>query len=164
MMQKRLGNKIAEVDNMGFVPDDAIWYLAELIMEITVAGATRNVVHRNLMLIRADSPDEAYDKALKLGYEAETEYQNPLGQGVQIKFKGIAQLDVVYDEFSHGAELKYEECAGISPQEIASWILPKEKLRVFVPPPDPARKRDPDYRSQEVLEMVEDRRRRSETE
>ncbi len=139
---------------MAYVPKDALWYLAEFIMEITVAGAARNVVHRNLMLIRADSPDQAYDKARKLGYAGETEYTNPLGQVVQIRFRGIAQIDVVIDELSDGAELKYEEQTGVSAEEIANWIRPRERLRVFLPPPDPARRRDPDYRSQEVLDMV----------
>ena len=39
--------------------------------EITVEGESRNVVHTNLLLVRADSPEEAYEKALELGAEGE---------------------------------------------------------------------------------------------
>jgi hypothetical protein len=52
---------------MGYIPEDAKWYLAEIVEEITVEEDSRNVVHRNLHLIRADSPEEAYRKAIELG-------------------------------------------------------------------------------------------------
>ena len=52
----------------------AEWYLAELVMKITVAGDPRNVVHQNLTLIRASSADEAYEKAIKIGKDGEDEY------------------------------------------------------------------------------------------
>jgi len=142
---------------MGHIPKDARWYLADLVMEITVSGAIRNVVHRNLTLIRADSPEQAYLKATRLGQEAETSYENPERQWVEIKFRGIAQLDVVYEELEDGAELKFEEQVGIPSEEIERGILPKEQLRVFLPSRDPERKRDPDYRSQEVLDEVAER-------
>jgi hypothetical protein len=52
---------------MGFIPKDPKWYLADIVEEIRVAGDWRNVVHTNLILVRADSPDEAYEKAMALG-------------------------------------------------------------------------------------------------
>lgn len=60
-----------EKENMGFVPNNAKWYLTEIVEEITVADTVANKVHRNLILIRADSPDEAYEKAVRFGREAD---------------------------------------------------------------------------------------------
>jgi hypothetical protein len=52
---------------VGYVPNNAEWYLAELVQELVVADDPRNVIWRNLTLIHASSPDDAYEKALGLG-------------------------------------------------------------------------------------------------
>ena len=52
---------------MGYIPKDAKWYLADIIQQITVEDDPRSVVHTNVVLVRADSPEEAYEKALALG-------------------------------------------------------------------------------------------------
>jgi hypothetical protein len=52
---------------MGFVPKNAEWYLAEIVEELTVADDPRNVVWRNLTLVHANSPEDAYEQALRLG-------------------------------------------------------------------------------------------------
>src|SRR5437762_11462660 len=59
---------------MAYIPENAKWYIATLIEEITVQGDARNVVHKNLVLVRADSPGEAYEKAQLLGKQAEASY------------------------------------------------------------------------------------------
>jgi hypothetical protein len=41
---------------MAYIPKDAKWYIAELVMEFQIEGESRNVVHVNIVLIRADSP------------------------------------------------------------------------------------------------------------
>jgi len=51
---------------MAFIPKESKWYLAWLVEEITVEDDPRNVVHTNLMLVRADSPGEAYEVRLNL--------------------------------------------------------------------------------------------------
>ena len=71
---------------MGFVPADAEWYLAELMQELTVEEGSRNVVWRNLTLVHANSPDEAYEKALSLGPAGDTEYLNPSGKAGDYSF------------------------------------------------------------------------------
>lgn len=45
---------------MVHVPQDAKWYVAELIEEIAVEGDTRTIVHKNLVLIESGSPEEAF--------------------------------------------------------------------------------------------------------
>ncbi|HVO59836.1 MAG TPA: DUF4288 domain-containing protein [Terriglobales bacterium] len=138
---------------MGYIPSDVEWFVAELVMEITVHGARCNVVHRNLILVHAQSPEEAYEKALRNGYDAETEYNNPKGQHVEIRFRGISKLDVVYDELIDGAELSFEEQLAVPETDIQKLILPKERLAAFTAP-NPGVERDPDYRSAEVMERA----------
>src|SRR5260370_3823593 len=118
---------------MAHIPPEAQWYVAELVVEITVEDDPRNVVHKNLVLIRADSPEEAYEKALSLGREAETFYENPAGKQVRFKFRGLSELNVIQDELDHGAELLYEQKVEVSDEEIKRWVLPKELLAVFQP-------------------------------
>jgi hypothetical protein len=52
---------------VGYIPDNAEWFVAELVEELTVADDPRNIVWRNLTLIRAKLPEEAYQRALALG-------------------------------------------------------------------------------------------------
>ena len=132
---------------MGFIPEDAKWYIADLLEEITVSGETKNVLHRNSILIRADSPEEAYEKAGNFGRNSETSYLNSKNQDVIIKFRGIAELEVIHDLLEDGAELTYTERIGVPEEEIARLILEKEELSVFRPI-NPSS--GPDYGSREI--------------
>jgi len=137
---------------MAYIPTEAQWYIAELVEEITVEDDPRNVVHKNLVLIRAGSPEGAYDKALSLGREAETSYENPAGKHVRFTFRGLSELNVIHDELDDGAELLYEQKVGVPHHEIEKWVLPKEQLAVFrsIAPGD-----WPDYSSKETMDDVE---------
>ena len=134
---------------MGHIPKNAKWYVAEVVEEITVEGDPRNVVHLNLLLIRADSPDEAYERALRLGKQAEIKYENASDKQVSIRFRGLKHLGVVHDELEDGAELRYSERIAVTEQEMAKLLTPKEQLEVFRPirPSE-----GPDYSSQEVIQ------------
>jgi len=125
-------------------------------MEITVSGAAQNVVHRNLMLVQADSPDKAYEKAIGFGQKAETSYNNPKGQQVLITFRGVRRLEEMYEALEDGAELTFEEFVGIPREQIESWIPPKGELSAFVPP-KPGREHEPDYRSVDVMQLAVER-------
>jgi hypothetical protein len=134
---------------MAYVPPNAQWYVAELVEQITVAGDPRSVVHRNLVLIRADSPEDAYEKALLVGSDGEDAFENPAGKKVRIVFRGLSELSVVHDELDHGAELLYDERIGAPDEEIKRWLRPKEQLSVFR---SIDRDKSPDYSSGEILQ------------
>ena len=72
---------------MGFVPEDAEWYLAEIVQELTVEDDSRNLVWRNLTLIRENSPEAAYEKALNIGHSGDSEYLNPDVKLVKVRFR-----------------------------------------------------------------------------
>jgi Domain of unknown function (DUF4288) len=139
---------------VGYIPKDAEWYLAELVEELTVADDKRTMVWRNLTLIRANLPDEAYEKALDLGREAETEYLNPAGKLVRIRFRGISFMDVVHDPLEHGAELLFRSDTDLTEEQIEQLLRSKEELTIFQPP---RRLEGPDVASGEIVEELQDR-------
>ncbi len=134
---------------MSYIPPSAKWYVAELIEEITVEGDERNVVHKNLILVRADSPEQAYDRACELGKQSETAFDNPEGAKVSIRFRGIAYLNVVHDELEHGAELLFAQVVGVPETEILKLVVPRDRLTVFRPVES---LESPDYSCKEIVE------------
>lgn len=147
---KPLGNLGTDWERpMAHIPKGAIWYVAELVEQITVEGDSRNVLHKNMILIRADSPESAYQKALAIGKENELSYANPAGKLVEIAFRGLSELNVVHDELDHGAELAYEEQIGLSNEEIEKCVRSREELGVFRPPEPP---NGPDCSSKEIVD------------
>ena len=136
---------------MGFIPTNAKWYVADIVEEIRVGGDRRNIVHTNQTLIRADSPEEAYDKAIALGKQGTTKYKNPEGKTVTIRFRGLRDLNVVHDELDHGPEIGFDREIGVTQKRIKGWIVSKKKLGVFAPitPHE-----GPDYASAGVMEEL----------
>ena len=133
---------------MNYFSSNSKWYLAELVNEITVTGDLRNVIHKNLTLVRADGADEAYQKALAFGQQAELSYFNPAGQRVQIVFRGLAGLYVITDELEDGAEILFEERIGMPREDLEKWIKSKGELSVFRSPKPSI---GPDYSSGEIM-------------
>ncbi len=127
-----------------------MWYIADLIEEITVEGEADNVIHINSILIEADDDEAAYAAATAEGYN--DEYENPRGQLVQFRFLGLRDLIRIYDDLEHGAELMYEERVGVSQKDIASLVSARGDLAVFR---NPEARNGPDYTSKEIVEEAE---------
>ena len=133
---------------MGFIPKGAKWYLADIVEEIRVDGDHRNVVHTNQTLIRADSPDEAYRKAIALGKRGNMKHKNLEGKMVTIRFRGLRDLKVIHDELEHGAEISFSEDIAVSEKRIRTWISSMRKLAVFAPIQAPS---GPNYVDGEIM-------------
>src|SRR5262245_47805339 len=99
---------------MAYVPKDAHWFLATMIEEFQIEGAKRNVVHINYVIIEARSPQDAYKRAIKMGKQANHSYLNTHGKRVSVRFRGLGNLDVIYDRFEHGCEIMFCEKLGMS--------------------------------------------------
>lgn len=139
---------------MAYIPKDARWYLADVVLEHTVEGDPRNVVHVDIHLVEADSPERAYEKAMALGRGAEQVYTNTAGREVRVTFRGLRDLNVIHDALEDGAELTYEERVGVADAELATWLCPKDELAVFR---DSGFKRDlPNYMPESVMKSLED--------
>jgi hypothetical protein len=139
---------------VGYIPKDTEWFVAELVMETTVHGASQNVVDRNLILVRATNAEEAYQRATYWGHWGEHSYENPAGQLVETKFRGISKLDAVIEDIEDGAEIATERIKGVPSDEMDRWIPPKERLEAFVPPPPFGVPYDPDTSSREVMDKL----------
>jgi hypothetical protein len=118
---------------MAFIPADAKWYLADLVESISVEGDPRILVHVNTLLVRADSPAEAYSKAQQLGRQAKADWKNEAGKRVRIRFAGLRELNVIHDELQHGAELSYSVRTVRSAMAAKALTTPKRSLAVFAP-------------------------------
>jgi hypothetical protein len=61
---------------MGYIPPNAEWYLADIVIKIEVEDDPRIVVQTNLVLVHATGPDQANEKALERGKSAGHEQQD----------------------------------------------------------------------------------------
>ncbi len=144
---------------MSYIPPDAKWYLAHIVEQITVEtdhveDDPRYVVHTNKVLVRADSPDEAFAKAEELGRAGEISYENPAGKRVVITYRGLWDLNVIHGALDHGTELGYAEDIETDAAAIDRYVTPKSELGVFAPIEPP---HGPNYVSKDVVEMLRER-------
>ena len=138
---------------MGFIPKDACWYLADVVLEHVIDGDPRNVVHVNTHLIKAGSPNEAYKKALSLGRSNAQRYLNTDGKMVRVTFRGLRELNIIHEPLEDGAELTYEESVGVPRAELREWLRPKTALAVFAP--IAPRSASPNYMPESVMKQME---------
>ena len=139
---------------MAHIPDDAKWFIAQLVEEFRVEGSKRNAVHINYVLVEASRPAEAYQKAIKLGQQANNEYENPEGKKVIHRFVGLRDLDVIYFPIEHGCEIMFEERLGVGPAALGKLVRKKADLEAFRPVPLRRPPGRPDYSSKEIMDMV----------
>lgn len=119
-----------------FIPEGTEWYIAELVVVFTFIKATENLVHVDIVLVRADSPEIAYKKSIALGELKNEVFTNSDGEEVHTRFRGLRGLYPVYDRLEDGAELLYEKHKAVSEEDIKKMLTPKEKLVAFRPPSD----------------------------
>lgn len=137
---------------MAFIPDDARWYLADVVLEHIIEDDPRNVVHINTHLIEADSPAQAYKKAIALGRRARSSYVNTEGKQVRVIFRGLQQLNVIHEPLEDGSELTYHERVNVSEKRLKGMITPRSKLAVFAPI---EARRVPNYAPDSILQLME---------
>ena len=116
---------------MAWIPEDAKWYLADIVEEFQVEDEATSLVHVNLTLIRADLPEEAYEHSVEVGKQHETVYQNTDGKTVTVVFRGLRNLHVIYEPLEHGSEILYERKEDITEEQIAKLLRSKAELSVF---------------------------------
>jgi len=116
---------------MGYVPDDVRWFIADIVLKTRVDEDNRSVVHVNTTLIRANSAERAFIRAISLGKENEHVYENTDGKRVHVTFCGLNDLYAVQDSLKHGAELSYREEIGLNEEQVKGLVTPKDCLNAF---------------------------------
>ena len=134
---------------MAHQPRKMRWFVADLVIEITVEGDVRNVVHVNTVLVRARDLQHAYQRSLKLGRSQAWEpYLNPAGRKVSTRFVGLGFLGDVWGPLKHGVELVYAEHVGVPKATLARMVRSKKDL--LTPPEKRKHRKRPDYANGEI--------------
>ena len=110
------------------------WYLShELLYAETGKEAPTEclTVWENLILIRANSPAEAYKKAMKHGKMSEDKVRIN-GKPGKLRFLGLRDLVLIYDELEDGAELEWPETQ-FTRVKMRKLLRSKERLHAFNP-------------------------------
>jgi len=111
------------------------WYIAEIIERAEPKGITNQNPRRrcttwiNSVLIKADSPESAYDKALKVGKkDYETSYRTVVGIDIEWKVIGLANLIFISDDIEDGAEISWKDIGFVSANRGNNMVKSKEEL------------------------------------
>lgn len=105
------------------------WYVATLIIRCRVANEPAPYTcDEQIRLIRARSPEKAYEKAIKLGKEQEVNYLNENGEDVYWEFLGLEELHELEEPIRDSLEIRSRLSEQIDP---ALKVVPKERLWVF---------------------------------
>ena len=126
-----VGTQESKGESVAHVPLDARWYLADLVIQMDIEGDDYPLVHINTVLVNATDPEDAFTKAIELGKSEEMTYENTDHRQVRVRFRGLRELLVIYDELEHGAEMMFEERAGLGESEISALTTKKSDLSVF---------------------------------
>jgi hypothetical protein len=108
------------------------WYLAHEILYIEVNEALNQEsfwVWENLVLIQADNPEEALDKAMINGQNSEGPVEIHGIKGY-LTFKGLKNLILIYDELEDGAELEWMEYE-VNKEKLEQMVRTKQDMHAF---------------------------------
>jgi hypothetical protein len=116
------------------------WYIAEIIEKCEpVERNEKQELRRvttwgNHHLIKADSPEKAFDKAVKLGKEAEYKFTNSDKVEMEWIFVGIGELLPIYEDIEDGAELMWNDYGFISNRRTMRMPYKKKELMKLIKP------------------------------
>ena len=114
------------------------WYIVEIIEKCEpVERNEKQELRRvttwgNHHLIKADSPEKAFDKAVKLGKEAEYKFTNSDKIEMEWIFVGIGELLPIYEDIEDGAELMWNDYGFISNRRTMRMPYKKKELMKLI--------------------------------
>tara|TARA_R110002049_G_scaffold279876_2_gene458980 strand:- start:40 stop:456 length:417 start_codon:yes stop_codon:yes gene_type:complete len=119
------------------------WYIVEIVEKCEPVDRNekqdlrRVTTWGNHHLIKASSPEKAFDKAVKLGKEAEYKFTNTDKVEMEWIFVGIGELLPIYDEnIEDGTELMWRDYGFISDRRTKRLVFDKKEfLKDFKPKP-----------------------------
>lgn len=112
---------------MNDIPKDVDWFIAQIVVLISVSDEG-SVGHINYVLIKANSLDEAYRKARRVGELEESTHLNKRGNKVDVEFLGLKSLTPVYEDLEDGSEILYDEIPGTGRSEMRSLVRKRSEL------------------------------------
>ena len=110
----------------------ARWYLADLVVAVSIEGLAHTVVNVSSVLLSAESHDTAYERALEHGRNQQlSTFRSEAGKEIRYRFLGIAELNRVSDDLFDGAEVRWQELQARSVEEAAALTRSKDDLAIF---------------------------------
>jgi hypothetical protein len=110
------------------------WYLVEIIekcepvLRDKSSDLRRVTTWGNMHLVKADSPEEAYAKGLKIGRDSAFIFINANHQEMEWSFVGIGDLLPIYEDIEDGAELMWSDYGDISNKKANRFAVSKDEL------------------------------------
>jgi len=118
--------------NMPHSPESATrWYIAELTEEVTLEGDPDNMVHKKTRVIFADSPQDAYEKALTMITEHEISYLNQHHKAIRTRFWGLRELDLSNEDMDRAGMLPQER-KGAARRKNSTGLSPEQQFALLV--------------------------------
>ncbi len=116
------------------------WYIVEIIEKFEPVDRNEKQDLRrvstwgNHHLIKADSPEKAFDKAVKLGKEKNYKFTNSDKLEMESIFVGIGELLPIYEDIEDGAELMWNDYGFISNRRTMRMPYEKKELMKLIKP------------------------------
>ena len=114
------------------------WYVARILLRFEFYDEDKSNLNRrclaweNQILIKADSPSEAYKKAIRQGkLESSEMWTADEKRKDKFHFEGLTGLVAIYEELEDGSEITWTEYENRTVKKVKNWVLPKDKLEVF---------------------------------
>jgi hypothetical protein len=121
------------------------WWVASYVLraawddEPSPDSTSKFLVWENTIILRAAERGEAYEKALRLAAESQSEFEDAESRGRKGRWilEGLTSLLPIYDELEDGAEILWEEHEEVPLEKIRSWVKSKTDLEAFDDTPAP---------------------------
>ena len=106
------------------------WYIAELTEEVTLEGDPQNLVHKKTRVIFADSPQDAYEKALSMITEHEISYINEHRKAIRTRFWGLRELNLSNEDMDRAGMLP-EDRIGAARRRNSTGLTPEQQFALM---------------------------------
>jgi len=107
------------------------WYIAELTEEVTLEGDPQNLVHKKTRVIFADSPQDAYEKALSMITEHEISYINEHHRAIRTRFWGLRELNLSNEDMDRAGMLP-EDRRGAARRRNSTGLSPEQQFALLM--------------------------------
>jgi hypothetical protein len=107
------------------------WYIAELTEEVTLEGDPKNLVHKKTRVIFADSPQDAYEKALSMITEHEISYINEHHKAIRTRFWGLRELNVTNEDMDRVGMLPQDRL-GTARRRNSTGLSPEQQFALLI--------------------------------
>jgi hypothetical protein len=124
--------KLLKRKNMPHSPQtEDRWYIAELTEEVTLEGDPQNLVHKKTRVIFADSPQDAYEKALSMITEHEISYLNQHHRAIRTRFWGLRELNLSNEDMDRAGMLPQGRI-GTARRRNSTGLSPEQQFALLV--------------------------------